>query len=242
MTLGVYYKALAMEQAKDMKQAWNLAQTLPPAFINSNAEIGAAVSEMAINAGHQEMGTSILAATVPNFPKNVDARVRLAARYLQMKDAKRALETLVPMADSSDPRIMVLLGQAYDMQHQYAKSIEYLEKASATGIGGDILKRQIALSNLQAGNLDTAINELAKLNAATPGDPQTAGPLIAALLQKSDYTKALDAAEARIGGAEKSLRAVLSRSTFAASGRSGRGGFLVFARDRARQEICSSHV
>ena len=40
MTLGVYYKALAMEQAKDVKQAWNLAQTLPPAFINSRAEIG----------------------------------------------------------------------------------------------------------------------------------------------------------------------------------------------------------
>ena len=66
---------------------------------------------------------------------------------------------------------MVLLAQAYDMQHQYSKSIEYLEKASATGVGGDSLKRQIAITNLQAGNLDTAINELAKLNVTTPGDP-----------------------------------------------------------------------
>ena len=99
MTLGVYYKALAMEQAKDVKQAWDLAQTLPPAFVNSRAAIGSAVSQMAINAGHLEIGTSILSAAVQNFPKNVDARVRLAARYLQLKDPDHALQTLEPTAE-----------------------------------------------------------------------------------------------------------------------------------------------
>jgi putative PEP-CTERM system TPR-repeat lipoprotein len=195
MTLGVYYKALAMEQAKDAKEAWNLAQRLPPAFINSHAEIGSAMSQMAINAGHLEIGTSILSSTVSHFPKNVDARVRLATRYLQLKDVTRALQTLQPMSDSSDPRIMVLLAQAYDMQHQYAKSIEYLEKAGATGAGGEPLKRQIAISNLRAGHLDTGINELTKLNVAARGDPQIAGPLIDALLRKGDTAKALDVAE-----------------------------------------------
>jgi putative PEP-CTERM system TPR-repeat lipoprotein len=194
MPLGVYYKALAMEQAKDVKQAWELAQSLPPAFVNSRAQIGLAVSQLAINAGHLEIGTRMLAGAVSHFPKNVDARVRLAARYLQLKDTERAFQTLQPMADSSDPRIMVLLGQAYNMQHQYSKSIEYFEKASATGIGGDPLKRQIAITNLQAGNLDTATDELTKLNVATPGDPQSAGLLITALLRKQDYATALDVA------------------------------------------------
>jgi len=194
MTLGVYYKAVAMEQAKEAKEAWDLAQTLPPAFVNSSAQIASIVSQMAINAGHAEIGTSILSAAVQNFPSNVDARVRLAESYLQLKDAKHALETLQPMEDSSDPRSMVLLGQAYDMQHQYSKSIEYFEKASATGIGGDPLKLQLASTNLQAGNLDAAINELTKLNIATPGDPQSAGLLITALLRKQDYARALDIA------------------------------------------------
>ena len=203
MTLGVYYKALAMAQAKDVKKAWNLAQSLPSAFVNSQAQIGSAVSRMAINAGHQEIGTSILSSTVSNFPKDVGARVRLAERYLQLKDAKRAVETLRPMASSSDPRIMVLLAQAYDMQHQYAKSIEYFGKARATGVGGDSLKRQTAIVNLKAGNLDTATNELAKLNAATPGDSKTAGALIEALLRKNDYEKALDVAEKLISAAPK---------------------------------------
>jgi putative PEP-CTERM system TPR-repeat lipoprotein len=194
MTLGVYYKALAMEEAKDVKQAWDLAQTLPPGFVNSRAAISSAVGQMAINAGQLEIGTSILSAAVQNFPKDVDARVRLAARYLQLKDPDHALQTLEPTADSSDPRVMVLLAQAYDMQHQYDKSIEYLEKASANGVGGDFLKRQIALTNLEAGNLDTAINELTKINIAAPGDAQSAGPLIEALLRKNDDTKALDVA------------------------------------------------
>ena len=149
---------------------------------------------MAINAGHLEIGTSILSAAVQNFPKNVDARVRLAARYLQLKDPDRALQALEPTANSSDPRAMVLLAQAYDMQHRYDKSIEYLEKASANGVGGDFLKRRIALTNLAAGNLDTAINELTKINVAAPGDAQTAGPLIETLLRQNDDAKALDVA------------------------------------------------
>lgn len=194
MPLGIYYKALAMEQAKDVKQAWDLAQTLPPAFVNSRAAIGSAVSQMAINAGHQEIGTSILAGAVQNFPKDVSARVRLGARYLQLKEPDHALQTLQPMADSSDPRIMVLLAQAYDMQHQYAKAIEYLEKASANGLSGDPLQRRIALSNLEAGNLDTGIDELTKLNVAAPGDAQTAGLLIQALQRKNDDAKALEVA------------------------------------------------
>jgi putative PEP-CTERM system TPR-repeat lipoprotein len=204
MALGVYYKALAMEQADDVKQAWDLAQSLPPAFVNSRAAIGSAVSQMATKAGHLEIGTSILASAVQNFPKDPDARIRLAARYIQLKDADRALETLQPMADSSDPRIMVLIGQAYDMQHDYSKSVEYLEKASASGVGGDALKRQIALSNLEAGKLDTAIDELTKLNTAAPDDPQTVGALIDALLRQNEFAKALEVATRLESAAPKS--------------------------------------
>lgn len=203
MALGIYYKALAMEQAKDVKGAWDLAQSLPPTFLNARAEIGLAVSQMAIEAGQVETGTSILASTVSNFPKNVIARVRLASRYLKLKSADRAIEALRPMANSSDPRILVLLAQAYDMQHQYAKSIEYLEKVEGTGASNDILKRQIGIANLRAGKLNAGIKELEKLNAATPGDAQTAGVLIAALMHKNDYASALGVAKKLAAAAPK---------------------------------------
>ena len=42
----------------------------------------------------------MLAAVVANFPKDVNARVSLATRYIELKDTTRALETLQPMSDS----------------------------------------------------------------------------------------------------------------------------------------------
>jgi predicted Zn-dependent protease len=195
MPLALYYKALVMEQANDVKQAWDLVQNLPPAFVNSRPEFSNAVSRIAINAGHAEIGTSMLAAAVANFPKNVDARVQLASRYLQLMDSTRALQVLEPMSDSSDPRIVLLLAQAFEMQQQYSKSVEYLEKASDAGIGGDALKRRIALTNLEGGNVDAAIAELEKLNAASPGEAQFAGPLVGALIRKNEDAKAQEITE-----------------------------------------------
>src|SRR3974390_343818 len=195
MPQGLYYKALAMEQANDVKEAWEIAQALPPGFVNSRPEIGSAVAQIAIKAGHVEIGTSMLAATVANFPKYVDGRVRLAFRYLELKDATRALQTLQPVSDSSDPRIVLMLAQAYEMQQQYTTAAEYAQKASDAGIGGDALKRRIALTTLQAGNIDAAIVELEKLNAASPGDAQVAGPLLGALISKNDYDKAQELTE-----------------------------------------------
>ena len=201
MALAIYYKALVLAQSNDIQQAWELTQDLPPAFVNSRPEIALGIGEIATKAGHVEIGTSMLASAVANFPNSVDARVQLAAHYLQSMDPSRALETLQPLSASLDPRVVLMLAQAYDMQHQYGKSVEYLEKASQAGVGGDTLKRRIALTNLQGGNVDTAISELEKLNAANPADPQVAGPLIGAYLRRNEYDKAQEVTEKLVSAA-----------------------------------------
>jgi putative PEP-CTERM system TPR-repeat lipoprotein len=203
MPLGLLYKALILDQANDTKQAWSLVQDLPPAFVNSRPDIGTSVGQIAIKAGHLEIGTSILAAVVANYPKDVNARVSLATRYIELKDTTRALETLQPMSDSSDPRIILLLAQAYQMQQQYSTAAEYAQKASDEGVGGDALKRQIALINMQGGKIDAAMNELEKLNTASPGDPLVAGPLIGALINKNELAKAREVAEKLVSAAPK---------------------------------------
>ncbi|HEX2634343.1 MAG TPA: tetratricopeptide repeat protein [Bradyrhizobium sp.] len=48
---------------------------------------------------------------------------------------------------------------------------------------------------MQAGKIDTAIAQLEKLDSASPGDPQVAGPLIGALIRKNDYVKAQEVTE-----------------------------------------------
>jgi putative PEP-CTERM system TPR-repeat lipoprotein len=190
LPVAVYYKAVLKERAKDFQGAWSIAQTLAPEFVRSTPQIGLAVGQMAINAGHAESGTATLSSIVVKFPTDVNARIRLAAQYLQLKDSQHALTTLQPLLDSSDPRAMALFGQAYAMQKQFSKSTEYFEKASVGGFGGDVLKRQIAASNLQTGNIDAAIQEFQELNAKEPGKPEIAGPLIAALLRKGDTSGA----------------------------------------------------
>ncbi|MDE2181828.1 MAG: PEP-CTERM system TPR-repeat protein PrsT [Alphaproteobacteria bacterium] len=183
---AVYFKAMIRARAKDPKGAWAIAQVLPPEFLRMRPDIGIIVSQMAIDAGHPELGTSILSALVARYPDNADARVKLGGQYLRLHDSQRALETLLPLKDGGDPRVMILLGESYEMQKQYGASTEYFEKAISNGYGGDLLKQEVANSNLRYGNLDNAIQEYKDLFAKNPGDPQIAGPLIAALLQKHD--------------------------------------------------------
>ncbi len=201
---AMYYKALLLERAKDAKGAWNVAQALPPEFINSRQEIGIVTSQMAIAAGHTDVGITILAGTVSRFPDAVEPRIILASQYLRMNSAQRALDILQPLKDSQEPRAMVLLGQAYAMQKQYAKSTEYFEKATSSGFGGDLLKRQLAASSLQSGDYSAAIKQLRDIYAKQPGDQITAGMLITALVRSNDLPGASAIADKFASAAPKS--------------------------------------
>jgi putative PEP-CTERM system TPR-repeat lipoprotein len=193
---ALYFEAIVKARAGDRNGAWALVQSLPPAFVHSQADIGIAVSQMAIDAGHREVGTNILSSIVIDFPHDVDARVRLALEYLRLKDTRDALGALFPLKSSSDPRVSVLLGQIYAKKKQYDLSLRYFEKASSTGFGGKLFKQQIATSNLKIGHVSAAISEFRPLNAKEPGNPQVAGPLIEAYLRKGERVAALKVAYA----------------------------------------------
>ena len=188
--VAVYYKAVLKERAHDLQGAWSLAQSLPQQFLSSSPKVGLAVSQMAINAGHMETGTSILSAVVLKFADDTAVRVRLASLYVKIKDYRRALDTLQPLQNSQDPRVLALIGQAYALQNQYAEAAEYFGKAEATGAGGEVLQEQIAAANLKTGNIDAALKGLQTINAKNPGDPKIAGPLVATYLRKGDVAGA----------------------------------------------------
>ncbi len=190
-----YYKALILERAKDAKGAWAIAQALPPEFVNSRPETGILVSQMATAAGHNDVALTILAGTVSRFPNALEPRIILAAQYLRVNNTQRALDLLLPLKDSQEPRVMTLLGQTYAQQKQYGKSTEYFERATSTGFGGDLLKRQLAAGNLQKGDYDTAITELRDILGRQPGDQVTASMLITALVRSNDVAGAIAAAD-----------------------------------------------
>ncbi len=190
-----YYKALVLERAKDVRGAWAIAQALPPEFVNSRPETGILVSQMASAAGHNDVAFTILAGTVSRFPNAIDPRIILAAQYLRSNNTQRALDLLLPLKDSQEPRVMTLLGQAYAQQKQYAKSTEYFERATNAGFGGDLLKRQLAAGNLQKGDYENAVKELRDILARQPGDQVTASMLITALVRSNDMAGAAAAAD-----------------------------------------------
>jgi putative PEP-CTERM system TPR-repeat lipoprotein len=201
---GLYFRALLLERAKKTKEAWNVAQTLPPEFVRSRPEIAIVVAQIAAADGHNDIAIDILSGAVARNQTQVDPRVMLAALYVKLNNTQRALDTLMPLRDSSEPRVMALLGQIYAMRKDTAKATEYYDRANAAGFGGDLLKRQLAASNIQKGNFDEAVRDLRELAAKEPGNATTAGMLVAALMRSGNVAGAGAAADKFAAAAPKS--------------------------------------
>lgn len=212
-----YYKGMLLERAKDPKGAWAAVQALPPEFINSRPEIGMMVAQMAAAAGHTDVAITILSGTVSRFGDAVDPRILLAAQYLRISNTQRVIDILAPLKDSQEPRAMVLLGQAYAAQKQYAKSTEYFERASAKGFGGDLLKRQLAVGNIQRGDYDSAIKQLRDIAAKQPTDMATAAMLVTALVRNNDLAGASAVADKFTAAAPKNAYGPLYQGQVAAA-------------------------
>jgi putative PEP-CTERM system TPR-repeat lipoprotein len=185
-----YFQAVLFERAKNTKAAWVAAQSLPPEFVNSRPEIGIMVAQIAAADGHSDVAITVLSGTVARNPNAVEPRIMLAAHYLKANNTQRALDLLLPLRDSGEPRVMALLGQTYAMRKDSAKSTEYFDKASSSGFGGDLLKQRLAVSNIQQGNYDDAIKQLRELVAKQPGDAVTVGMLVAAQMRAGDVAGA----------------------------------------------------
>ena len=211
LPIGIYYEAIIHARAKDIKTAWKLAQALPPEFVRSQPAIGIAVAQIALDAGSKETAHAVLSSVVTQYPQDTEARLRLGALRLEMKSPQQALEVLDPLKNSKDARAMALIGQAYARMRQYSQATEYFEKASQAGYSSDLLKTQLALTELKSGRSDKAIAQLTELSAAHPGSAETAGPLIAALLQAGRYDDAMKAADRLAASAPKSPLPILYR-------------------------------
>ena len=204
LSQAIFFKSEILSRKKDVKGAWDLAQTLPAGFLRSGDYIAVVVSQMAIDAGHREIATNILNTAVQQFPNSANARVNLARDYLALNEAPNALRTLTPLQDGSDPTVLALLGQVYQAQRNPSEALKYFERAKAAAPGGDTSKQQIAATNSQPASLDDAIKQYSAQNEKQPGDPTIAGPLIALLERKGSLDAASKIADRLASSAPKS--------------------------------------
>jgi len=196
--IGLYYKALLRARANDVKEAWRIAQSLPPEFTQAQPATAIIVAQMAISSGNLDTGAAILSASLGKSPNNVELRLRLAAVRMRQNSPQDALSVLEPIKDSTDPRALALLSQIYLKLNRSSDALDTLNKLNTVAPSNLGVKRELALVEMQAGQADQALKDLIELGAKQPTDPTVVAPLIAALVQARRLPEALAAAD-RLG-------------------------------------------
>ncbi len=175
--IGLYYRAVLAERAKDFAGAWRTAQRLAPAFVLSQPNIGIEVGQIAISGGNAETGAGILAGIVARYPEILGARIALAAEQIRERHADAALTTLGPVKVSDNPQVQATLAQAYLQLRRYAEARAALQNTlNAPSLrNSETLQRQLAFSEFATGDVEKGIEELRQVAARDPANEVTAG-------------------------------------------------------------------
>jgi putative PEP-CTERM system TPR-repeat lipoprotein len=195
IAIGVYYRALLMAKAGDMKGAWRNAQTLPAQFLQSQPGTALTVSQMADSAGATETSAAILSAAIAKFPADTNLRLRLAAARLRQNNTEGALNALEPIRDSLDPATAQLLARIYFKIGKPNDALGVLQKLDQSGKGSDAVTLGIIGLESQQGQSEEAMKSLTQAVTQKPTDPVLVGQLVVALTRASRFADALSAAD-----------------------------------------------
>jgi putative PEP-CTERM system TPR-repeat lipoprotein len=193
---GRYFRGVLLAQGKDFKAAWRELLPLPQEFVQSEPNIAIMVASIAASNGNAETAGAILTALVARHPEIQQARLQLAAIRLGQGSPQAAIEALAPLKTGNDPLVHALLGQAYLRLRKYDDAMASLQIASASPNASELLKRQLALSQLQVGESNQAIQGFRDLLKRDPGNTSLAAPLMAALIGTQKWDEALSVADA----------------------------------------------
>lgn len=193
--LAIYFKALIQARAHDPKGAWILAQSLPPEFIASQTTIALGVALIAVQSGNLENAGGLLTSLIAKDPSLTQPRLMLAAVRLQQANPQGAADILDPLKAGNDAHALALLAQAAMKLHQFDKAASYFERASAAAPDSQLLKTELAVTELQSGQEDVGVEHLRELTEQDPKRPETAALLIATLVREGKYDQALAAAD-----------------------------------------------
>lgn len=126
-------------------------------------------------------------------PRQVDAERLLASIYIrQNKPAKAVarLEVLFGQVQVDDAELYALLGSAYAMQGDYAKSLDLLKRAVNLAPDVPHLRTQLAMATLFAGDRDGAIGQLEGMVTGERSDKLPSLLLILSYLNQRQLDKA----------------------------------------------------
>ncbi len=123
---------------------------------------------------------------------DVQLKARAAELYHELGELKKAVDMLESAAaESDDDSITIALAELHMELGNYAKVIEYCRKALSRIPDEPLLLDILAFAHLQLGNLDEAIQILARLVHIAPTDTFTRFRLATLYHQKGAYANAM---------------------------------------------------
>jgi putative PEP-CTERM system TPR-repeat lipoprotein len=182
MPIALYDKALLLARKGNIKEAWHIAQGLPPDFLHSAPQFGIGYANIAKASGNEELSDATLTAVISTFPENEEARRELAEKRNTQKNYKAALAILQPIANSPDWKVMAALGNTYKGLGQDHEAEDYFARASAA-------KADMAVGTTSAATVQS-VDHLRNLVAKDPGNPDTTGTLIVVLIGQDHLQEA----------------------------------------------------
>jgi putative PEP-CTERM system TPR-repeat lipoprotein len=199
-----YVRALAAFRQKDYAAAQSNAAVVVakvPGF--ERARLMAGASSYALHA--YEQAYYYLSPYVSEHPGDIAARKLLAATQLRLGRGVDAENTLGPVKNEAtdDIELLQLIGEASAHENDLPTALRYLNLALKKEPDNGILRTQLGIAQLAAGDSRAAVENLERVAAAYPAASLPEISLFAAFMQTNDYAEALAAAE-RLKKAEPS--------------------------------------
>ena len=149
-SMALYFKAIIFASRGDIKDAWNIAHSLPKEFIQVDPSIALNVANLAIQAGFPDSGASILNVVVQRFPWQLEARLALVDLRIRQKSPAYALNALTLVRDSKDPRVAALYARIALLKRDRVGAQSYIQQVIQAGGGEELrtLDKSVALKSL----------------------------------------------------------------------------------------------
>lgn len=128
-------------------------------------------------------------------PNNLVAAKILAASQIKKGDTAAALNTLAPLlkSHSDDAKFHLLAGEAHFQSGDYAKSMEFLDRAAALAPKNLLIKKRQAASHLARGESDQALADLEQASSLSDKPGRVDLALVMLHLSRQEFDQALKA-------------------------------------------------
>lgn len=196
------------EARQALEDAYAILSPLPEEALKAHAPSALLAGVVSFSLGKLEEAHARLQRYVATFGQSTAARKLLGAVLMRQEDYAGAIDSLEPVLDvePNNPKLLLMLGEAYMHEHRYQPAGELLERALRLRPDFTQARIQRALNRLAAGDEVTAIEELSDVFREQPEVTRVGALLVDLYLEQGNIRAAVTTAEQLVEIAPDNLR------------------------------------